>query len=109
MLDMLAEPGLGGGIQHVEDCFKRYLGKPEHSDERLVAYADRLGNGAVFKRLGFLAERSGRAEQLQDSCRSRLTQGYAKIDPALKCQRLVTRWKLRVPDDWIAGTHDWKG
>lgn len=102
MLDMLDDPQVSGGIQHVADCLDRYLRKGERNTGQLVAYADRLGNGAVFKRLGFLAEKHPLGSELVAACKSRLTQGYAKLDPALKCARVVTRWKLRVPADWIA-------
>ncbi len=33
------------------------------------------------------------------TCRTRLTKGYAKLDPALACKKLVTSWRLWVPDD----------
>jgi len=73
----------------------------EDSDVRLlIDYADRLGNGAVFKRLGFLAERHPRGYALLDAAKIRLTKGYAKLDPALDCSRLITRWRLRVPGTW---------
>ena len=100
MLDMLDDPTSGGGIQHVSDCLDRYLRKEERSAEKLLEYADRLDNGAVFKRLGFLAERHSLGAELATACKTRLTQGYAKLDPALKCPRVITAWKLRVPADW---------
>lgn len=100
IVDMLDDPGTGGGIQHVADCFAQYLQR-EDSDERLlIDYADRLGNGAVFKRLGFLAERHPRGYALLDAAKIRLTKGNAKLDPALDCSRLITRWRLRVPGTW---------
>jgi predicted transcriptional regulator of viral defense system len=101
ILDMLSDPSIGGGIQHVEDCLDRYLQKEESNTARLIEYADRLANGAVFKRLGFLAERNPRGAELVAACKVRLTEGRAKLDPALKCTRVVTRWKLRVPADWL--------
>ena len=104
IVDMLHDPGLGAGIQHVDDCLASYFGRGDRDDERLVAYADRLGNGAVFKRLGFLAERGSGSFALVDACRERLTRGNAKLDPALPCRRLVTRWRLFVPETWIPAT-----
>ena len=53
IVDMLDDPDLGAGIQHVADCLASYFDRQDRDDDRLVAYADRLGNGAVFKRLGF--------------------------------------------------------
>jgi len=100
IIDMLDDPGIGGGIQHVADCFAQYLQREDSDVRLLIDYADRLGNGAVFKRLGFLAERHPRGYALLDAAKIRLTKGYAKLDPALDCSRLITRWRLRVPGTW---------
>ena len=101
IIDMLNDPALGAGIQHVEDCLASYFGRKDRDDGKLVAYAGRIGNGAIFKRLGFLAERRSANTALLDACREKLTQGNAKLDPALPCRRLVTRWRLFVPGSWI--------
>jgi len=97
IIDMLDEPSLGGGIQHVADCLSTYFKRNDRDDQMLIAYADRLGNGAVFKRLGFLAEKRDDAQELLEQCRARLTSGNAKIDPTLDCKRLISRWRLLVP------------
>lgn len=101
IIDMLDDPSVGGGIQHIEDCFDRYWKNPDCDAQKLIEYADHLGNGAIFKRLGFLAERNPLAETLIGLCKDHLTKGHAKLDPALKCSRLVTRWRLRVPESWL--------
>ncbi|HLA80520.1 MAG TPA: type IV toxin-antitoxin system AbiEi family antitoxin domain-containing protein [Thermoleophilia bacterium] len=100
LIDLLNDPGMGGGIRHVADCLRAYIGRSDANLEILIAYGDRLGNGAVFKRLGFLAERSGAPTELVKACTDRLTQGNAKLDPALPCPRLLRRWRLWVPDRW---------
>lgn len=101
MVDMLDDPALGGGIQHVADCLGAYLKRPDRNDDALIDYAEALGNGAIFKRLGFLAERDLNAGTLAEGCRARLTKGNAKLDPALQCSRLITRWRLWVPPSWV--------
>ncbi len=101
IIDMLDDPAAGGGIQHVSDCFSRYMQLKKCNPKLLCDYAEQLGNGAVFKRLGFLAECESGNESLLEAAKSRLTKGYAKLDPALNCPRLVTRWRLRVPETWI--------
>lgn len=103
VVDMLDNPALGGGIQHVADCFAVYLKRSDRSDSSLVKYADELSNGAIFKRLGFLAEKHEGTADLIEACRSRLTKGNAKLDPALKCTRLVSKWHLWVPPSWVQG------
>ena len=52
LIDMLAMPETGGGIDHVADCVRTYLGTPKSSRECLIDYADKFGNGAIFKRQG---------------------------------------------------------
>lgn len=105
IVDMLDDPSTGGGIQHVADCFAQYIQRKDSDPRLLIHYAERLGNGAVFKRLGFLAERHPRTELMIDSAKLRLTKGYAKLDPALDCPKLVTRWRLRVPKSWTEKGH----
>lgn len=100
IIDMLDDPATGGGIQHVADCFSQYMQRDDSDPQLLIEYAERLGNGAVFKRLGFLAERQARGEAIIGAAKNRLTKGYAKLDPALDCGKLVTRWRLRVPASW---------
>lgn len=100
IVDMLDDPAIGGGIQHVADCLGEYLKRPDRNDERLLDYAEELDNGAVFKRLGYLLERQESAAWLVKECRARLTKGNAKLDPALDCPRLVTRWRLQIPEHW---------
>ena len=107
IIDMLDYPALGGGIQHVADCLTIYLKCSDRNEDLLIAYAERLGNGAVFKRLGFLAEQNLATSGLIQQCRTSLTKGTAKLDPTLKCTRLITKWRLWVPPSWVPkDTHD---
>lgn len=101
LIDMLALPGVGGGIDHVSDCVSNYLRAATPNRKLLIEYADRYGNGAVFKRLGFLAETQLGDQEVADACRERLTHGYARLDPALPCPRLVTTWHLWIPQRWM--------
>jgi predicted transcriptional regulator of viral defense system len=106
IIDMLDDLAIGGGIQHVADCFKTYLQRSDRDNRTLIEYAVRLHNGAVFKRLGFLAERND-ATDLVIACKERLTKGTAKLDPALDSPRLVTHWQLWVPPNLAReGGHD---
>ena len=120
LIDMLDDTSIGGGIQHVSDCFDNFMKQKqdkklknssqkfdnykqwkEHSFKKLISYAKQLGNGAVFKRLGFLAERHPEGYDLAVACKKNLTQGNAKLDSSLKCDHLITHWCLWVPKSWL--------
>ena len=101
IVDMLYNPSLGGGIQHVVDCFKEYKSSDHQNFSTLGDYAGRMENGAVFKRLGFLAERYlGEGHELVALCKQNLSQGNAYLDPSLKRGPLVTRWRLFIPESF---------
>ena len=101
VLDIINDSQLGGGLRSTSDIFRNYLVSDKKNLGLLIEYADQLGNGAVFKRLGFLLEKYAENEQaFIELCREKLTTGNAKLDPALKADRLVTRWRLWVPERW---------
>jgi predicted transcriptional regulator of viral defense system len=101
IVDMLDDPTVGGGIRHVSDCLDKYLKEKIGTPEELLSTAERRGNGAVFKRLGFLAERNGGSDSLITGCRKRLTTGNAQLDPAVPSRRLIKRWQLWIPRSWM--------
>jgi len=100
IIDILDDPAIGGGIQHVNDCLAAYLRRNDRDDETLIEYARRLANGAVFKRLGFLSERLPEGAELGRRCEEHLSGGHAKLDPAQDSPHVVTKWRLRVPQRW---------
>src|SRR5437763_8362908 len=100
LIDMMAMPQTGGGIDHIAECLSTYLGSQKGDRELLIRYAEQFGNGAIFKRLGFLAETRLYDRKLVATCRARLTQGYARLDPALSSPKLITAWHLWVPARW---------
>lgn len=105
LVDVLAEPTLGGGIRHVADVLSTLLREHAKEVSKLVGYAERQQNGAVFKRLGFLLQRD-HADQsaLIEACKKRLTAGYSKLDPALPSDHLVTAWRV-----WVSASDAAKG
>lgn len=101
IVDTLSEPAIGGGIRTVADMLAVFLREHRESASKLVEYGVRLGNAAVFKRLGFLLSTSHAGEHdLISACRARLSTGYAKLDPSLSSDRLITAWRLWVPNSW---------
>lgn len=101
IIDILDDPAIGGGMQHVADCLANYFRRSDRDDAKLLTYAILLGNGAVFKRLGFLAESQPNTTELVDACAMHLSGGYADLDPDLPGSRSVPKWRLRVPEHWM--------
>lgn len=98
LIDMLADPALGGGIRHVAEMLATLLHEqPKEEAAKLINYAAKLGVGAIYKRLGFLLQRDHPDQTaLVEDCRRNLSAGYAKLDPALPSDRLVTAWRVWV-------------
>jgi predicted transcriptional regulator of viral defense system len=94
---MIAAPEAGGGIDHVTDCLGAYLRSKSADRDLLIRYAEQFDNGVIFKRLGYLAETELHDDKLAAECHSRLTHGYAKLDPAFPSRKLITAWRLWVP------------
>lgn len=105
ILDMIEYPPIGGGIQHVSDCLRAYFSNDHSDSHRLFEYALKIGNGAVFKRLGYLVDRLGLDSMLAEACRAKISAGLTKLDPSIECPRISTKWRIRIPDSW-ANKHD---
>jgi len=101
LLDCIDDVRLGAGLQHVIDClneFMRMFNKPSDLDI-LFDYAIQFHNGALFKKLGYLAETLEFKPSFINACRERITAGYATLDKKVENNRLITRWNLWVPGD----------
>lgn len=104
IVDMFSNPWTGGGIQHVIDCFNEYSKSTHYSSELLLDYTSRCGNAVVYKRMGLIAEKLyGEQHPLIIACEAQMSKGNSQLDPALKGDRLVTRWRLFVPSKLAFG------
>lgn len=107
VIDLLDDPVIGGGARMVESMFRAYMASPDKDIRRLLDYADRVKNGAIFKRLGFLLERLGFDDfAILSALRDKITRGNAELDPNLPSECLVTRWRLWVPSNWTVKKRD---
>lgn len=104
IVDLMSDPSLGGGLRSSVDMLQNYLSSKEYRNiAQLVSYAETLGIGAVFKRLGYLLERFAPDEREAIArCARSLTKGNAKLDPALPAKKLITAWRLWLPEGWTA-------
>jgi predicted transcriptional regulator of viral defense system len=96
VIDILDSPRIAGGIRHGAEILAAYL--DDHDPETLIAHGDRLGNGAVFKRLGYVAEiLAPENTSLISECRTRISSGISSLDPdGPDGGERVPRWALRV-------------
>jgi len=96
IVDALDSPRLAGGIRHGAEILTAYL--DDHDPNLLIDHADRQGNHAVFKRLGYLVETLGVGlPDLVSACQDRLSSGISLLDPdAPTGGRRVMRWRIRV-------------
>jgi predicted transcriptional regulator of viral defense system len=99
VIDGLDDPTVVGGIRMVADILFAYIHTKEFNAKKLLEYATKMSNSAIFKRLGFLVE----LLQVKDrtiiiqTCKDNLKPGYSQLDPAVTGDRLETRWNLWVP------------
>jgi len=109
IVDLLDDPTLGGGIRNVADVVHEYLASEHRDDSLLVEYGDRLGNRAVFKRLGFVVEHLGvDTPDLVAACLERRSSGLVAIDPSVNATgRIVRRWGIRANASLGTPGGDW--
>ena len=96
IVDILDTPRLGGGIRHSAEILASFL--DDNDPAPLVQYGDRLGNRAVFKRLGYLTQALNRNPPgLLDACLARVSAGISPLDPSgPKGGPVSSKWRLRV-------------
>lgn len=98
LIDILNDPAIGGGGRALVDIGRSYSEKKEADPEILWQYAQQLDQGAVFKRLGFLAEKilhlgDDYLARVRVKCKS----GVILLDPrGPKTGPILTNWGLRV-------------
>lgn len=98
IIDILDAPEMGGGGQHVIEVVRAYW-KSQHADAtKLLEYAERLGKGTVFKRLGYTAELFGTVnDNWREKCLAGMSAGVSRLDPAAPDKgKIVSRWRLRI-------------
>ena len=102
LVDSLDRPDLSGGILLIAEALK----STRNVDwNKLDSYLDRFGSGAIYKRLGYLAEYLNIAlpPDLLLEWQDKLTEGIAWLEPGgMSDGPIKTRWRLRVNVDGLA-------
>jgi predicted transcriptional regulator of viral defense system len=98
ILDILNNPENGGGAIHTIEICKSYFTSAKANSEVLISYATRISKGAIFKRLGFLAERlTPKNKKLISFCLQNITKGISRFDPTgPKKGAISTKWNLQL-------------
>lgn len=100
IVDAFNDPAVVGGIRMAVDMLGRYMKSENKNLNLILEYAGRMGNTAIYKRLGFIFESQYSQETtFIQTCRSSLKTGYSQLDPSNPAKSLVTAWKL-----WVAPT-----
>jgi len=96
IIDSLRRPDLAGGITEIAKGL--WMKRDSLNIERLIEYALRLDVGAVLRRLGYLLERNGMAnETTLQPLRNKLSATYQRLDPVLPQEgSFLSRWRLRL-------------
>ena len=98
LVDILSEPYLGGGIRNVASIVKEYFSGEDRDELKLLSYISKLGNGTVYKRLGYILEfLKIDSPKLIKACRNGMTLGYSWLDPNLpKKGAMLRRWNIYI-------------
>jgi len=98
VLDCLDRPDLCGGIAEAVKGLWHGFQQKELDTGRINSYIERMGNGTLLKRMGYLCEvlQLDLAPSIED-WRGRLPQGMSLLDPSLPAAgRYNRRWRLRL-------------
>jgi predicted transcriptional regulator of viral defense system len=98
LVDLLDDPGLGGGMRQVAEIVDSYFAGELRHDQALLDAIARFGNRAVYKRLGYLVDTLGiDAPAVLTACLARESKGFSLLHPRRPAQGpFLRRWHLRL-------------
>ncbi len=108
LVDALDHPEHCGGIVEVAKGLHTAWSEDRLDLDRLTTYSRQMGNRAILKRLGYLAERLQLpAGELLSTWQQERSAGYALLDPSSRpaAGSRCRRWQVQVnvPDDELTG------
>ncbi|MBS0628663.1 MAG: hypothetical protein JSS30_00385 [Verrucomicrobia bacterium] len=106
IVDILDNPSIGGGIRSALDFLESYLRSPDKDVNRVLDYAKKMNNKAIFKRMGYLLTILKYPEaSILAQCETNMSQGYSQLDPSAKGKKLIKKWRLWVPEELIQNSN----
>ncbi len=101
IIDLLDDPGLGGGMRAIEDFFMEYWNTDYKNIKLLIQYIKKMQNRTIFKRLGFLLEVNNLADsKVIDVLQNNISAGYSDFDPSVKSKFCIRKWNLKISALW---------
>jgi len=99
LADCLDHPEHSGGIEEVAKAI--FFNHEELDFNKVKAYALKMNNVTILKRLGYILEKTGLLEEHEDVFKNiQLTKGYSKFDTiSRKKGRYNEKWKLKINVD----------
>jgi predicted transcriptional regulator of viral defense system len=95
LLDAVLRPQHCGGFTEVAKAFQE--AKSKANLEKLEGYAERMGRGVAFKRLGILGEWLGWPQDRLLRWKKFKSRGISLLDPlGTKSGPQISRWNLRL-------------
>ncbi len=101
IIDGLNDPSILGGLRMLIDILQAYIHSEQYDANKLLAYAEKMHNSAIYKRLGFLLESikmDKSSSELIEKCLAQIKSGYSQLDTKTPGVHLITRWNLWVPE-----------
>lgn len=98
IIDILDDPEIGGGGRHALDIVKAYFLHKDANLEMLFQYAEKLSHGAVFKRLGFIAEKFEKfSSSLLEKIHANIKSGIINFDSGgPSTGPIIRKWGIRI-------------
>ncbi|OGV28477.1 MAG: hypothetical protein A3E88_05055 [Legionellales bacterium RIFCSPHIGHO2_12_FULL_35_11] len=107
IIDLLDDPSIVGGMRIVKDIFLEYKESNFFNVEKLISYAEKMGNKTILKRLGFLMETEGFYDLIkQYELPSKISSGYSLFDPGVENTSVIRKWNLKIPTIWKIRKND---
>lgn len=95
---------MGGGIHHVDQCLRAYLSSDHYNEVKLLEYAEKQNNGALFKRLGYLLSlMDNKNSGLISYCKNHITKGISSPGTRLQGRKIYYRMGLKHPQELARG------
>jgi len=95
--DSLRNPSICGGIRTLASIISEYDKKTDKNYSDLIKIIKKIGNGATWKRLGYIFEELKINEDISKIAEKEISSGAVRLDPSIKSRGdFVKKWGLWI-------------